>query len=205
MRFKNLPLIICFTLAQVICSSWLYAQERNLTGKVNDETGEPIPGATILVKGTNRGTATDVDGSFSIMAAPSDVLAISYVGYLSREIEVGNQTTTTANTTAITGSLPNATFHSKINMVMTNGSAMHDHEIYNFKLATMSNPNNTTSVFNGTATITMRQGPVENVPVSIKRIDNNVISIWADPAMINNHFGNTPIFGTIEKLLRAEK
>ncbi len=120
----------------------------------------------------------------------------------------GNQTNTTsaaANATSTTGGLPNATFNSKFNMVMTNGSAMHDHEIYNFKLASMSNPNNTTSVFNGTATITMRQGPVENVPVSIKRIDNNVISIWADPAMINNHFGNTPIFGTIEKLLSVEK
>ena len=120
----------------------------------------------------------------------------------------GNQTNATsaaANITSTTGGAPNATYNSKFNMVMTNGSAMHDHEIYNFKLASMSNPNNTTSVFNGTATITMRQGPVENVPVSIKRIDNNVISIWADPTMINNHFGNTPIFGTIEKLLTVEE
>src|SRR5918999_462386 len=121
-----------------------------------------------------------------------------------------NQTTSpptsTANaTTAAKDSLPNATFNSKFNMVMTNGSAMHDHEIYNFELTKMSNPNNTTSVFNGTATIPMRQGPVENVPFSIKRIDNNVISVWADPTMINNHFGNTPIFGTIEKLLGVEK
>ena len=116
-----------------------------------------------------------------------------------------NQTSSATNATSTAGGPPNATFNSKFNMVMTNGSAMHDHEIYNFKLASMSNPNNTTSVFNGTATITMRQGPVENVPVSIKRIDNNVISIWADPTMINNHFGNTPIFGTIEKQLRVEK
>jgi hypothetical protein len=121
-----------------------------------------------------------------------------------------NQTTSTSPTTAnataaTTGSLPNATFNSKFNMVMTNGSAKHDHEIYNFKLTSMSNPNNTTSVFNGTATITMKQGPVENVPVSIKRIDNNVISIWVDPTKVNNHFGNTPIFGTIEKLIKVEK
>jgi hypothetical protein len=120
-----------------------------------------------------------------------------------------NQTTSTATATnataATTGSLPNATFNSKFNMVMTNGSAKHDHEIYNFKLTSMSNPNNTTSVFNGTATITMKQGPVENVPVSIKRIDDNVISIWVDPTKVNNHFGNTPIFGTIEKLLKVEK
>ena len=115
-------------------------------------------------------------------------------------------TNTTANATALTGSnLPNATFHSKFNMVMTNGSAKHDHEIYNFELTNMSNPNNSTSVFNGTATITMRQGPVDNVPVSIKRIDTDVLSIWADPTKINNHFGNTPIFGTIEKLITVEK
>src|SRR5918996_6508178 len=120
-----------------------------------------------------------------------------------------NQTTstspTTANATAATGSLPNATFNSKFNMVMTNGSAMHDHKIYNFKLVNMSNPNNTTSVFNGTATITMKDGPVDDVSISVKRIDNNVISLWADPTKINNHFGNTPIFGTIEKLIKVEK
>ena len=114
-------------------------------------------------------------------------------------------TNTTANATAMTSNLPNATFHSKFNMVMTNGSAKHDHEIYNFELTNISNPNNTTSVFNGTATITMRQGPVDDVPVSIKRIDTNVLSIWADPTKINKHFGNTPIFGTIEKLITVEK
>jgi hypothetical protein len=105
----------------------------------------------------------------------------------------------------MTSNLPNATFHSKFNMVMTNGSAKHDHDIYNFELTNISNPDNSTSIFNGTATITMRQGPVDDVPVSIKRIDNNVLSIWADPTKINNHFGNTPIFGTIEKLIKVEK
>ena len=116
-----------------------------------------------------------------------------------------NQTSTTANATIARGSLPNATFHSKINMVMTNGSAMHDHEIYDFTLADMSMPNNSTTVYNGTATITMRQGPVPDVPVSIKTMDNNAVSIWLDPTKINNHFGNTPIFGTIVKLLKVEK
>ena len=117
----------------------------------------------------------------------------------------GNQSTTTTAATTETGGLPNATFYSKFNMVMTNGSALHDHEIYDFKLTNMTMPNNTTTVYNGTATITMRQGPVTNVPVSIKSMESNAISIWADPAMINNHFGNTPIFGTIEKLLKVEK
>src|SRR5918999_3837693 len=120
-----------------------------------------------------------------------------------------NQTNTTsaaANATSTTGGgSPNATLYSKFNMVMTNGSALHDHEIYDFKLTNMTMPNNTTTVYNGTVTITMRQGPVTNVPVSIKSMESNAIRIWADPAMINNHFGNTPIFGTIEKLLKVEK
>jgi hypothetical protein len=142
---------------------------------------------------------------------PTWIVSGIWKGSLSSEIKTqgagGNQTdaASATNATSTTGGAQNATFNSKFKMVMTNGSAIHDHEIYNFKLASTSNPNNTTSVFNGTATITMRQGPVEKVPVSIKRIDNDVISIWADPAVINNHFGNTPIFGTIEKQLSVEK
>jgi hypothetical protein len=106
---------------------------------------------------------------------------------------------------AAKGSLPNATVDSKFNMVMTNGSAMHDHEIYDFTLTNMSMPNNSTTVYNGTATITMRQGPVPGVPVSIKAMENNAVSIWVDPTKVQNHFGNTPIFGTIEKLLEVAK
>ena len=117
----------------------------------------------------------------------------------------GNQSNIPANATAAMASLPNSTFHSKFNMVMTNGSAMHDHEIYDFTLADMSMPNNSTVIYNGTATITMRQGPEPDVQISVKTMDNNVVSIWVDPTKINNHFGNTSIFGTIEKLVRVEK
>jgi hypothetical protein len=106
---------------------------------------------------------------------------------------------------AATGSIPNATLNSKFNMVMTNGSAMHEHRIYNFTLTDMSMPNNLTTVFNGTATVTMREGPVPDVPLSVKAMDNNAVSIWVDPTKIQNHFGNTPIFGTIEKLVEVKK
>src|ERR671910_2344271 len=130
---------------------------------------------------------------------PTWIVSGLWKGSLSMDNKTQGNQSTTANATAATGSLPNATFNSKFNMVMTNGSAMHDHKIYNFKLVNMSNPNNTTSVFNGTATITMKDGPVDDISISVKRIDNNVISVWVDPTKINNHFGNTPIFGTIEK------
>ena len=106
---------------------------------------------------------------------------------------------------AAKSSLPNATLNAKFSMVMTNGSAMHEHSIYDFTLTDMSMPNNSTTVYNGTATITMRQGPVTDVSVSIKAMDNNAISVWIDPTKIQNHFGNTPIFGTIEKLIEVAK
>ncbi len=106
---------------------------------------------------------------------------------------------------AATGGLPNVTLNAKFSMVMTNGSAMHEHRIYDFRLTDMSMPNNSTTVYNGTATITMRQGPVTDVPMSIRAMDNNAISVWIDPTKIQNHFGNTPIFGTIEKLIEVAK
>jgi hypothetical protein len=103
------------------------------------------------------------------------------------------------------GSPPNATLYSKFNMIMTNGSALHDHEIYDFKLTNMTTLTGAITIYNGTATVTMRQGPLTNVPISIKSLESNVISIWADPTMTSNHFGDTPIFGTIDKLLEVEK
>jgi hypothetical protein len=51
----------------------------------------------------------------------------------------------------------------------------------------------------------MRQGPVPDVPLSIKAMEDNVVSIWVDPTRVQNHFGNTPIFGTIEKLIEVHK
>jgi hypothetical protein len=105
----------------------------------------------------------------------------------------------------LTKSPPNATLDAKFSMVMTNGSAMHEHRIYDFKLTAVSMPNNSTTVYNGTVTITMKQGPVSNVPISIKAMDNNAISVWIDPTKIQNHFGNTPIFGTIQKLIEVTK
>lgn len=70
--------------------STLLAQSR-VDGKVYDETGEPLPGATVVVKGTSFGVATDFDGNFQINADASQTLVISYIGYKSQEVAVGNQ------------------------------------------------------------------------------------------------------------------
>ena len=66
-------------------------QAKTITGQIVDATGEPVIGANVLVKGTTNGTVTDIDGKFSITADEDAVLQISYIGYLSQEITVGNQ------------------------------------------------------------------------------------------------------------------
>ena len=56
-------------------------QAKKITGTVVDSKGEPIIGASVLVKGTSNGTITDVDGNFSLNASQGSVLVVSYVGY----------------------------------------------------------------------------------------------------------------------------
>ncbi|MFO7824621.1 MAG: carboxypeptidase-like regulatory domain-containing protein, partial [Cyclobacterium sp.] len=63
-----------------------------ISGTVVDENGQPIPGATILVEGTNKGTVTDIDGNFSIDADEGEVILVSFIGYQSQRITVANQT-----------------------------------------------------------------------------------------------------------------
>ncbi|MBT1705730.1 SusC/RagA family TonB-linked outer membrane protein [Chryseosolibacter indicus] len=74
------------------CSSVLQAQDRNVTGNVRDENGQPIPGVNVLIKGTSTGSVTDLDGRFNVSGInENSVLVFSFVGYLSQEVTVGTQ------------------------------------------------------------------------------------------------------------------
>ncbi|TNJ47033.1 TonB-dependent receptor [Tamlana fucoidanivorans] len=66
--------------------------QQTINGTVVDEAGVGIPGANVIVKGTTTGSVTDFDGNFSISASASDVLEISFIGYVTQSITVGNQT-----------------------------------------------------------------------------------------------------------------
>ena len=72
----------------------LMAQGFRVTGTITESaTGQPMPGVTVLVKGTNQGTATDIDGNYSIEVPDQNaVLVFSSVGYAEREIPVNGQT-----------------------------------------------------------------------------------------------------------------
>lgn len=64
-----------------------------VTGKVTDENGEPLPGATVIIKGTSNGTITDMDGNFSLnVPSEASVLVFSFVGFVTEEVTVGDQT-----------------------------------------------------------------------------------------------------------------
>jgi TonB-linked SusC/RagA family outer membrane protein len=66
------------------------AQEKRVEGKVTDPAGQPLPGTSVLVKGTNRGTVADLDGLYNIMANPSDTLVFSFIGFEKINRIVGN-------------------------------------------------------------------------------------------------------------------
>src|SRR5690606_22792083 len=63
-----------------------------VTGTVTDQNGVGIPGATVLVEGTSTGTATDIDGNFSLEVPDGAVLVVSFVGYQPQRVSVGSQT-----------------------------------------------------------------------------------------------------------------
>tara|TARA_Y100001972_G_C7666495_1_gene337146 strand:- start:4427 stop:5713 length:1287 start_codon:yes stop_codon:yes gene_type:complete len=69
------------------------ADQRNVSGNILDENGEPLPGASIVVKGTTTGTTTDFEGNFQLNVSDDDILTISFVGYKALEIPVANRTT----------------------------------------------------------------------------------------------------------------
>ncbi|BDD07621.1 SusC/RagA family TonB-linked outer membrane protein [Fulvitalea axinellae] len=68
-------------------------KKETVSGVVKDESGEPVPGVSVLVKGTSLGTSTDFEGNFVLKVAKTDVLVLSSIGFATQEVSVGNRTT----------------------------------------------------------------------------------------------------------------
>ncbi|MFB9107939.1 SusC/RagA family TonB-linked outer membrane protein [Flavobacterium gyeonganense] len=81
LKFNGFLVLLLALVAQIT-----FAQERAVSGTVSDNSGMPLPGVSVLVKGTKAGTQTDFDGKFTIKAAPSQVLVFSYIGMKSQEV-----------------------------------------------------------------------------------------------------------------------
>ncbi len=91
MNFKLQKFKFLFVLVFGLLAMQANAQQ-SYSGNVSDDAG-PLIGVSVLVKGTNTGTITDLDGSYTIQANSGDVLVFSYIGYDDQEITLGDQTT----------------------------------------------------------------------------------------------------------------
>ncbi|MES1216895.1 MAG: carboxypeptidase-like regulatory domain-containing protein, partial [Bacteroidota bacterium] len=76
--------------AFLLCGALAFAQQRTVTGRVTDEKGDPVPFATIIVKGSKTGTSADSEGKFSIKAKNGDALFVSAQGMEAKEFPVGS-------------------------------------------------------------------------------------------------------------------
>src|SRR5210317_1955983 len=84
-------LMLCFFFVTVGLGA--YAQ-KTVTGVVKDDGGAPLPGVSVVIKGTTTGTATGIDGDFSIPNVPDGAsLVFSFIGFETQEVAVGNQST----------------------------------------------------------------------------------------------------------------
>merc|ERR1712093_348843 len=78
------------TLLLALIAHVSFAQEKTISGTVTDEEGLPLPGVTVLIKGTNTGTQTDFDGNYSVSADQGDILVFSFIGMETAEYTVKN-------------------------------------------------------------------------------------------------------------------
>ena len=127
---------------------------------------------------TSSATGADYESGYGPIASINNdwVLSGSYMGY-------GNPS-----------NLSDSGFHSTFSMVMKNGSSYHMHQISNATLEDVIMDGNNT-IMKGSVTVTMRDVPVFNVPTTWTIYNNNTLAISMDPTKINNHFGDTPIYG----------
>ena len=88
-----------FLILSILCFFAICAQAQTgsgvVKGTVNDETGEPVIGATVAVQGSKEGAITDLNGNFSVKAASNATLSISYIGYQTQKVNVGGRSNIT--------------------------------------------------------------------------------------------------------------
>jgi hypothetical protein len=124
------------------------------------------------------GTFSDYDFSYGPIASINNdwVLAGHWMGYYNPS------------------NLTDSGFDSTFDMMMKNGSAPHMHQITNATINDVKMEGNK-EVIHGTVTVSMKDGPVSNVSTTWTKHNNNTLTIEMDPSIINNHFGDNPIYG----------
>jgi hypothetical protein len=176
------------------------ATDTGTTNTTTTTTDNATEGTTTAADTTNATTTTAAGGGnklagiiASLQLAP-DRLAPEWVtaGYWELESDMpllgagseGTEQTVTS-------------FNAIVEMVrLDDGTDLHTHTFSDFRQSAILHTGGNTTTINGTMTVSLQEGPVENVPVHIT-LQNNLISIFVDPMMTDNHFGPTPISGII--------
>ncbi|HWB24117.1 MAG TPA: SusC/RagA family TonB-linked outer membrane protein [Chitinophagaceae bacterium] len=97
-------LLLCPLFVFIMQQSW--AQSRLISGKVSDDKGAPIVGASVLAKGTQTGTATDADGAFKLnVPSGATTLVVSSVGFADKEVDISSTSTVQVSLTPVSTSL----------------------------------------------------------------------------------------------------
>ncbi len=98
MKLK-LVLLLIFS----FCAGIVHAQRITVTGRVTDDSGSTIPGASVVLKGTNTGAFTDMDGNYSLNAQLNDTLVFSFIGMETREVRITGSITNVQLASAMIG------------------------------------------------------------------------------------------------------
>src|SRR5690606_12893438 len=105
-KMKKLMIKGLFLLLLLLSAGFATAQRTIVKGFVSDgETGMPIPGANVIEKGTSNGTVTDFDGNYELELSTESILVVSYLGYQTREVAIGNRSTVNVSLVMYTSEL----------------------------------------------------------------------------------------------------
>ena len=93
MLMKNMKVLKWWFIIALLCliPQLTFAQNIQVQGSITDEMGETMIGVSVLIKGTASGTITDSDGNFTLSVPAESTLVVSYVGYKTQEVKVGNR------------------------------------------------------------------------------------------------------------------
>ena len=187
-------------------------QQLQVTGVVNEDSGQPLPGVNVVEKGTNNGTTTDASGRFSLnVQNENSVLLFSFIGYATQEVAVGNKTTFNVNLAPDVQALQEVVVvgygtQEKVNLTgavgVTSGEALKNRPIANVGEGLQGMvPNLNVNIRNGDPTApiefnirgyeSINGGQplvlVDNVPMDLNRINPNDIDEVADKILKEIH------------------
>ena len=87
----NISARILLSIIFLFFFSNIFSQEKKISGKISDENNEELPGATIIIKGTTKGTVSDINGNYELIVQNNDTITISFSGYKRQNIAVANK------------------------------------------------------------------------------------------------------------------